>query len=138
MQCCLWFRSVLRAQGPWPKRYGYHLSIITKKLVTFTIILSHMLVVIVIQLYIMLLYPLQLFHTIECHIFRNLLFQTFPTNRPQTLKITLCGCSELNRWGKWIPWSVKNWFHRIQKIPLHENGIPRNLVPYGIDISVYD
>ena len=28
MQCCLWFRSVLRVRGPWPKRYGYHLSII--------------------------------------------------------------------------------------------------------------
>ena len=27
MQCCLWFHSVLRARGPWPKRYGYHLSI---------------------------------------------------------------------------------------------------------------
>ena len=23
---CLWFRSVLRVRGPWPKRYGYHLS----------------------------------------------------------------------------------------------------------------
>ena len=28
MYCCLWFRSVLRVQGPWPKHYGYHLSII--------------------------------------------------------------------------------------------------------------
>ena len=28
MQCCFWFRSVFRVQGPWPKRYGYHLSII--------------------------------------------------------------------------------------------------------------
>ena len=28
MHCCLWFRSVFRVQGPWPKRYGYHLSII--------------------------------------------------------------------------------------------------------------
>ena len=27
MQCCLWFRSVIRVRGPWPKRYGYHLSI---------------------------------------------------------------------------------------------------------------
>ena len=25
---CLWFRSVFRVRGPWPKRYGYHLSII--------------------------------------------------------------------------------------------------------------
>ena len=24
----LWFRSVFRVRGPWPKRYGYHLSII--------------------------------------------------------------------------------------------------------------
>ena len=23
----LWFRSVFRVRGPWPKRYGYHLSI---------------------------------------------------------------------------------------------------------------
>ena len=28
MHCCLWFRSVFRVRGPWPKRYGYHLSII--------------------------------------------------------------------------------------------------------------
>ena len=28
MHCCLWFRSVLLVRGPWPKRYGYHLSII--------------------------------------------------------------------------------------------------------------
>ena len=27
MHCCLWFRSVFRVRGPWPKRYGYHLSI---------------------------------------------------------------------------------------------------------------
>ena len=27
MHCCLWFRSVLRVRGPWPKRYGYQLSI---------------------------------------------------------------------------------------------------------------
>ena len=27
MHCCLWFRLVFRVQGPWPKRYGYHLSI---------------------------------------------------------------------------------------------------------------
>ena len=31
MQCCLRFRSVLRARGPWPKCYGYHLSIIIIK-----------------------------------------------------------------------------------------------------------
>ena len=28
MHCCLWFRSVFRVRGPWPKSYGYHLSII--------------------------------------------------------------------------------------------------------------
>ena len=28
MHCCLWFRSVFRVRGPWPKYYGYHLSII--------------------------------------------------------------------------------------------------------------
>ena len=28
MHCCLWFRSVFRVRGPWPKCYGYHLSII--------------------------------------------------------------------------------------------------------------
>ena len=28
MHCCLWFRSVFRVRGPWPKRYGYHLNII--------------------------------------------------------------------------------------------------------------
>ena len=28
MHCCLWFRSVFRVRGPWPKPYGYHLSII--------------------------------------------------------------------------------------------------------------
>ena len=28
MHCCLWFRSVFRVRDPWPKRYGYHLSII--------------------------------------------------------------------------------------------------------------
>ena len=28
MHCYLWFRSVFRVRGPWPKRYGYHLSII--------------------------------------------------------------------------------------------------------------
>ena len=28
MHCFLWFRSVFRVRGPWPKRYGYHLSII--------------------------------------------------------------------------------------------------------------
>ena len=28
MHCCLWFRSVFRVGGPWPKRYGYHLSIV--------------------------------------------------------------------------------------------------------------
>ena len=27
MHCCLWFRSVFRVRGPWPKRYGYHLSL---------------------------------------------------------------------------------------------------------------
>ena len=27
MHCCLWFRSVFRVRGPWPKRYGHHLSI---------------------------------------------------------------------------------------------------------------
>ena len=27
MQCCLWFRMVIRMRGPWPKRYGYNLSI---------------------------------------------------------------------------------------------------------------
>ena len=27
MHCCLWFRLVLRMRGPWPKCYGYHLSI---------------------------------------------------------------------------------------------------------------
>ena len=27
MHCCLWFCSVFRMRGPWPKRYGYHLSI---------------------------------------------------------------------------------------------------------------
>ena len=31
MHCCLWFRSVFRVRGPWPKRYGYHLSIIIIK-----------------------------------------------------------------------------------------------------------
>ena len=28
MHCCLWFRLIFRVRGPWPKRYGYHLSII--------------------------------------------------------------------------------------------------------------
>ena len=27
MPCCLWFCSVIGVRGPWPKRYGYHLSI---------------------------------------------------------------------------------------------------------------
>ena len=27
MHCCLWFRSIFRVRGPWPKCYGYHLSI---------------------------------------------------------------------------------------------------------------
>ena len=33
MHCCLWFRSVFRVRGPWPKRYGYHLSIIFNNII---------------------------------------------------------------------------------------------------------
>ena len=38
MHCCLWFRSVFRVRGPWPKRYGYHLSNILLLLFIFSII----------------------------------------------------------------------------------------------------
>ena len=44
MQCCLWFRSVIRVGGPWPKHYGYHLSII--------IIIIIIIVIIIIIMYI--------------------------------------------------------------------------------------
>ena len=39
MQCCLWFRSVIRVRGPWPKHYGYHLNIIIIIIVIIIIIM---------------------------------------------------------------------------------------------------
>ena len=43
MHCCLWFRSVFRVRGPWPKRYGYHLSIVLKvmKCIMFRVSFKH-------------------------------------------------------------------------------------------------
>ena len=37
MQCCLWFHSVIRVRGPWPKHYGYHLSNIIIIIIIITI-----------------------------------------------------------------------------------------------------
>ena len=47
MHCCFGFRSVFRVRGPWPKRYGYHLSIIIIIFFSFVLFLLQTIIIII-------------------------------------------------------------------------------------------